>query len=293
MVDDMIAEFKDMLNYKLDEVSIFNSKNYSRSSFNKLKKSIGVGKKLLKSDKTTQREITDQIALINHNVNGLQSVRLNKSQLSTLISKAELKDSADYTWDKYLALNMAIVSAKEIYETAESQLQVDKQIVNLSKALSDLVFAHNIEKGKLNEVITLALERKQNQDAWNALTVKVPEHSPWAPHGFRRLLYNLRDAQSVFENSDKNYNQNEVNLAASALSSAINSMRPGNLPEPEDLYPLSTLLRQADRMITAEVNQNLTDAIEYGRMVVSYVNDGSGTHDMIINATERLRSTLN
>ena len=293
MVDDMIAEFKDMLNYKLDEVSIFNSKNYSRSSFNKLKKSIGVGKKLLKSDKTTQREITDQIALINHNVNGLQSVRLNKSQLSTLISKAELKDSADYTWDKYLALNMAIVSAKEIYETAESQLQVDKQIVNLSKALSDLVFAHNIEKGKLNEVITLALERKQNQDAWNALTVKVPEHSPWAPHGFRRLLYNLRDAQSVFENSDKNYNQNEVNLAASALSSAINSMRPGNLPEPEDLYPLSTLLRQADRIITAEVNQNLTDAIEYGRMVVSYVNDGSGTHDMIINATERLRSTLN
>ena len=106
----------------------------------------------------------------------MQSVRLNKSQLSTLISKAELKDSADYTWDKYLALNMAIVSAKEIYETAESQLQVDKQIVNLSKALSDLVFAHNIEKGKLNEVITLALERKQNQDAWNALTVKVPEH---------------------------------------------------------------------------------------------------------------------
>ena len=84
-----------------------------------------------------------------------------------------------------------------------------------------------------------------------------------------------------------------MNLAASALSSAINSMRPGNLPEPEDLYPLSTLLRQADRMITAEVNQNLTDAIEYGRMVVSYVNDGSGTHDMIINATERLRSTLN
>lgn len=293
IVDDMISEFREMLNQKLYEVSIFNSRNYSRSSFNKLKESIAGAKKLVKLNRATQKEITDQIALINQSVNDLKSVRLNKSQLTSLISEAELMDSANYTWDKFLALRMAMASAKEIHETADSQLKVDKQVVNLRKALNDLVLASSIEKGNLNEVITIALERKQNQDEWNALTVKVPEHSPWAPHGYRRLLYNLREAQTVFENSDKNYNQNEVNLAVSALNSAINSMRPGNLPEPEDLYPLSTLLRQADRVISADKNQDLTDAIEYGRMVVSYVNDGSGTHDMIKNATDRLRSALN
>ncbi len=292
MVDDMIAEFREMLNHLLDEVSIFNSKNYSRTSFNKLKKSIATGKKLVKSNKVTQKDITDHIGLINRNVNDLQSIKLNKSQLSSLILEAELKDSADYTWDKFLSLSMAKASAKEILKTADSQLQVDKQLVNLKKALNDLVTADSIDKGNLNEVILLALERKQNQEAWNDLTIKVPDHSPWAPYGFRRLIYNLREAQAVFENSDKNYNQNEVNLATSALNSAINSMRPGNLPEPEDLYPLSTLLRQADRVISADKNQVLTDAIEYGRMVVSYVNDGSGTHDMIKNATDRLRSAL-
>ena len=141
-------------------------------------------------------------------------------------------------------------------------------------------------------MITLATERKQSQEDWRALAVKVPEHAPWAPHGFRRLLYQLTEAKKVLENTGKNYSQNEVDLAITALNSAINSMRPGNLPEPEDLYPLSTLLRQADRVTNAGNNPMLTEAVEYGRMVVSYVNDGSGTHDMIQKATQRLEDIL-
>jgi hypothetical protein len=69
-------------------------------------------------------------------------------------------------------------------------------------------------------------------------------------------------------------------------------MRPGNLPEPEDLYPLSTLLRQADRVISAEMTPQLTEAVAFARMVISYVNEGSGTHDMIRNATRKLREAL-
>jgi len=38
---------------------------------------------------------------------------------------------------------------------------------------------------------------------------KVPEYSPWAPHAFRRLLYQLRTSLNVYENRDKNYSQNE------------------------------------------------------------------------------------
>lgn len=292
MVDELIAEFREMLLQKVQDLSVFTAKNYTRSSYNALKKSLDAGRKLAQSQKVSQREIIDQIAAIDHNVNKLQSVSLDKSLLSALIAEAEMKDSTAYTWDSYLALQMAVTSAKEAMETGKLQLLVDKQIVILRKALSELASAGSIDKKTLAAVITLATERKQSQEDWRTLAVKVPEHAPWAPHGFRRLLYQLTEAKKVFDNRDKNYSRNEVNLAASALNSAINSMRPGNLPEPEDLYPLSTLLRQADRVTNAGNNQMLTEAIEYGRMVVSYVNDGSGTHDMILKATQRLGDIL-
>lgn len=292
MVDDMIAEFREMLLQKVQDMSVFTAKNYTRSSYNALKKSLEAGRKLAHSKKVSQREIIDQITAIDQNVNKLQPVRLDKSQLSSLIGEAVSQDSTAFTWDSYLALQMALTSAKEIMQTGKSQLLADKQTVVLGKALSELIPVNSIDKKSLAEVITLATERKQSQEDWRALAVKVPEHAPWAPHGFRRLLYQLTESKKVLENTDKNYSQNEVDLAITALNSAINSMRPGNLPEPEDLYPLSTLLRQADRVTNAGNNPMLTEAVEYGKMVVSYVNDGSGTHDMIQKATQRLEDIL-
>ena len=149
------------------------------------------------------------------------------------------------------------------------------------------------DKVELGEVLALAAERKKAQEAWNALTVKVPEYAPWAPHAYRRLMHQFVEAQKIYANIDKNYCQQEVNQAASLLSAAINTMRPGNLPEPEDLYPLTRLLRQADRIPSGEVTPALTETVSHARMVVSYVNDGSGTHDMIRNALEKLRNVLN
>lgn len=293
IVDDMISEFRDMLSSKLQTVEVFQPKNYTKASYKVLKKAVTTGKKLNRSKGVTQRQIIDQIATIDHSINGLKSSKLDKSQLSTTIKEAESKNSADYTWDKYHTLQMALATAKEIEVAGRSQLSIDKQILVLRKAMDDLVLANSVDKSYLSEVLNLANERKKAQDAWNALAVKVPEHSPWAPYAFRRLVYQLQESQKVYENKDKNYSQNEVDLAASALNTSINTMRPGNLPEPEDLYPLSTLLRQADRVTSKEMVPALIEAIEHAKMVVTYVNDGSGTHDMIQNATERLRKALN
>ena len=41
--------------------------------------------------------------------------------------------------------------------------------------------------------------------------------------------------------------------------------------------------------MTAETSAELKDAIEYAQMVMKYVTDGSGTHDMIQTAVERLK----
>ena len=71
-------------------------------------------------------------------------------------------------------------------------------------------------------------------------------------------------------------------MAIINLSAAINSMRPGNLAEPEDLGELLTLITQAKQSLLN--HNNLQKAIEYAEMVVRYVSDGSGTHDMIQRA---------
>jgi DUF1680 family protein len=161
-------------------------------------------------------------------------------------------------------------------------------------SLNELASAGNVNKTALGELLTLAKDRKTAQDAWNMLEVKVPEYSPWAPHGFTRLMEQLRLAERVYGNEDKNYNQTEVNTVTSSLNVVINTMRPGNLPELEDLDKLLVALREAkaaDRsQYTPSAYTALTEAIEYAEMVVEYVGDGSGTHDMIENAIERLTS---
>ncbi|MDL2208274.1 glycoside hydrolase family 127 protein [Parabacteroides sp. OttesenSCG-928-O15] len=292
LVGDMIGEFRNLLAAKLQDAAVFQSKNYTKISYKALKTAIASGEKLQRAKQVSQGEITAQIAAIDQAMNGLASAKLDKTALVAILKEVESKSSADYTWDKYAALEMAVASAKEVNATSESQLQVDKQILTLRKAMDDLVLANSVDKSALKAVRDLAVERKAAQEAWNALTVKVPEYSPWAPQAYRRLMMQLQRAENIYQNKDKNYNQNEVNLATSSLNAAINTMRPGNLPEPEDLYPLSTLLRQAGRVIPSEVTPEIADAIAYAEMVTAYVNDGSGTHDMIQNAVEKLREAL-
>lgn len=292
-VDDMVSEFREMLESKLEDAATFSSKNYTRSSYRVLKRALKVGEKMTRSQKASQRQVIDQIAAIDNAINELKSKTLDKTCLVAAINEAESTRAEEYTWDTYQTLQLALTAAKEALTESESQLTIDKQTLALTKAIKELVLTNSVDKSKLSEVIKLSQERRKMQEDWNALAVKVPEYSPWAPHAFRRLLYQLRTSLNVYENRDKNYSQNEVDLATSALNAALNTMRPGNLPEPEDLYPLNTLLRQADRVASHEKVPALQEAIEYAQMVVAYVNDGSGTHDMIQNATDRLRNALN
>jgi hypothetical protein len=293
IADDMICTFREMLQQKLEDAKVFQHENYSGSSFKALKKTIATAIKISRREKATQREIVDQIAAIDHSINNLQPVRLDKSALSALLCEAAMLKEREYTWDSYQALRMAVATAREVASDATSQLEVDRTILQLLQAMEELVPTGSIDKKALREVITLAVERKEAQEAWNALLIKVPEYAPWAPHAYRRMLHQLDQSQKVFSNSGRNYSQHEINQAASALNAAINAMRPGNLPEPEDLYPLTRLLRQADRVSSSEMPPGFADAVTYARMVVSYVNDGSGTHDMIRNAEEKLRRILN
>jgi len=91
----------------------------------------------------------------------------------------------------------------------------------------------------------------------------------WAPYGYKRMLKAMQDKD------------------VAALKTALTTMRPSNLAEPEDLSELLTLLTQAKEV--RDKPTELREAIDYADMVVQYVNDGSGTHDLIRKATQQLK----
>ncbi|MCD8301870.1 MAG: glycoside hydrolase family 127 protein [Prevotellaceae bacterium] len=133
------------------------------------------------------------------------------------------------------------------------------------------------DKTALQQAISLANERVAQRDAW-------------APYGYARLLAQLDSAEQVNAKPLKSLRQEEINAAISSLNMAINTMRPSNLAEPEDLSELLSLLTQSKNI--PNKTTPLREAIDYADMVVQYVNDGSGTRDLIEKATKRLQEAL-
>ena len=114
---------------------------------------------------------------------------------------------------------------------------------------------------------------KDGQGEWNTLLQQAREREAdpqaWAPYGYKRMLKAMQDKD------------------VAALKTALTTMRPSNLAEPEDLSELLTLLTQAKEV--RDKPTELREAIDYADMVVQYVNDGSGTHDLIRKATQQLK----
>ena len=150
--------------------------------------------------------------------------------------------------------------------------------------------SEGIDKSALRELLLIAKTRQEEQTAWNALAVKVPEYAPWAVHGYGRMLEQAAKAQPFMDAPDDKYSQEEIDKAASALNAVINTMRPGNLPELEDMDELMTLLEQAKKL--PEDDRRANRVIGYAGMVIRYVSDGSGTMDMIQRATTQLKEVL-
>ena len=146
------------------------------------------------------------------------------------------------------------------------------------------------DKESLKQLVQLAEERRQAQEAWQAMQVKVPDHAPWAPHGYANLMSVLNQAKALLEAPDTP--ADKVGTATASLNAAINTMRPGNLAELEDLNNLLALLKKARAEASARPTPSLTEAIDYADMVVKYVSDGSGTLDMIKNAEKRLNNII-
>jgi len=141
-----------------------------------------------------------------------------------------------------------------------------------------------IDRSSLELYLQIARERVESQNAWNTMTVKVPAYAPWAPHGYARMLEQIQAAERI--SAIPEATQAEISKAANSLSMIVNTMRPGNLAEPEDLQELLSLTSHFKNV--SNKSEALRSAINYAETIIQYVNDGSGTPDMIEKAISRL-----
>ena len=161
--------------------------------------------------------------------------------------------------------------------------------LNLPAATSSVVADFPTDKSQLRELLLIVKSRMDEQQAWNDMTVKVPEFAPWASHSFTRMAEQYRKTQPYMDAPEDRYTQEEIDKAASALNAIINTMRPGNLAEPEDLEELQSLL---EKVVKLPTNDSISRATSYANMVIRYVSDGSGTKDMIERATKQMKEIL-
>ena len=173
----------------------------------------------------------------------------------------------------------------DYYLTGHSTHYLRLNVLNGNK---ETVRSGAVDKTYLEQAVKIARSRVDAQDAWNALEEKVPPFAPWAPNGYARMLEQLSAAEAVMASEEAK--QDEVGKATSALNAAINSMRPGNLAEPEDLDALLKLVTSAKEI--ENKSTPLREAIDFADMVIGYVNDGSGTKDFINVAYNRLEGAL-
>lgn len=287
-IADPTAELKLTLAEKLKGIQAFGKANYSKKTYKQLQQAVKQADRMVASETATETDLHEAMNSLDTAVKNLQTTKLDKSKLQAAVAEYEAKEAALYTTDSYTALQTALKNARQIAQTSESQVDLDKQIVALQKAAEVLVTAASVDKTELKQLLSVAMQRKADQEAWNALETKVPEYAPWARYGYERLGYYLYEAQAVADNNGKNFSQSEVDAIAATLNKAINTMRPGNLAEMEDLRPLTGLLRRAGNPDETS-SKELREAVDYAKMVMKYVTDGSGTHDMINAAVEKLR----
>jgi DUF1680 family protein len=287
-VADPTAELKMALGVKLQEAKAYPAAHYTKKSYAALKKATAQGEKLMQIESVDEAQVSTVIAQLDEAANALTATTLHREALKQAVAEAEKVDSVRYTTESYEAFALCRATARRLLTADEKQTAIDQQVRQLSESQAALVDVSSIDKQTLREALAVAEARIDDQTKWEALEVKVPEYAPWARHGYMRLMWTVEYARDVNTNQSKNYSQGEVNSVASQLNSAINTMRPGNLPEMEDLRPLSALLRRIGT-VGDEAPQDLKDAVAYAEMVMSYVKDGSGTQDMIDNAVARLK----
>ena len=262
--------------------------HYTESSYSKLSETVTKAREVSQKAQLTDAEVSAQKASLDAALRSLEAKgAVNTETLVHALKLAENVSVSAYTDESVRRMKNVADSSRGVLDASASQIDVDLQAYELGLAIQNLEDAAGVDKSALEEQMQIARRRRDAQNSWIEMKVKVPEYSPWAPYGYARMMEQYEKANQIITGSVKNFSQAEVDKMTSVLKELINSMRPGNLPEIEDLAELNRLVAEAT---PSKSDAKVKEALDYADMVVSYVTDGSGTSDMIERAVSQLKA---
>lgn len=282
---DPCAELKRSLKESIRAAEAYPAEHYTAESFAVLQGALDVGRELLAQSVVSDQQAESAADAITAAIAALKATVTDCGPLAEAISEVKGMHLDRYTDESCERMHEVMEQSEKTACASVSQVELDRQTYLLRQAVARLDIAAEVDKSALGELMQIAATRKRAQQAWQALEVKVPEFAPWAPYGYARLEEQYARAEAAYGNTDRRYSQNEVDKIASGLNASINTMRPGNLAELEDL---GGLLRAVEKAEAEPYSERRHDAVEYARMVIKYVSDGSGTMDMIREAEDKL-----
>ncbi len=186
-----------------------------------------------------------------------------------------------HTWDEATLASPADADRLQLVPDYDA----DRHITHYFRLDAPIEDTTYVDNATVTELMRVAAKRLQEQQAWDNMATKVPEYAPWAKNGIDAMRTRYEAMQAYLANR-----QGNGAALASELNAALSMMRPGNLAEPADLKELIEAL-QAAQAISAP-SQRLKDAMDYAEMVKAYVNDGSGTKDLIRRGLTGLRAAM-
>ena len=286
---DPSAEHKQTIQAAIQAAEAYPSEHYTEASYAALAGLIGQSRNLLTQQVITKEQADNCVKAIEAAIGALEATVTDATPLAEALAEAEAISPDIYTDESLQRMRQTITEAERVAAVPQSQVEIDRQAYLVRQAAAALDAASQVDKSTLKELMQIAAARIKAEQTWQALEVKVPEFAPWAPHGYSRLAEQYARAEAAYGNHGRRYSQTEVDKVAADLNAAINTMRPGNLAELEDLGTLLRTVEQAEAMPDTPQRH---EAIEYARMVIKYVSDGSGTLDMIRDAETKIAAVL-
>jgi len=221
----------------------YEASKYTVTSFNNLQSAIATALGVYQNDSATSTQVTNQVTAVNNAINALAPNAEGKEHLRLLIEAALALKAAQEAWET--AYGAAFVAAWDA-------LMADPGNVALGNAARALVEALGDFEGR-----------------------------PAAPYGYARVIAQIAQAQTVYNNDAATVSQ--VDTAYNLLNTPFLAVRPGYMPESDDIAALglTSLLAQAKTyagaLYTAESYNTLKEAIDDADERVQAITAGSST----------------
>ena len=167
---------KTQLKALIDEANGKNKAEYTSVSWKALEAALKNAQSVYDTEDATQKSVQDACDSLRTAIDGLK-VKVDKSELQALITKAKDKKEADYTADSWKVFADALANAEGELKSDKSTPETVKAAQDtLSEAIKGLAPKKQVDKSELQKLIAEATGKEEAQytpESWTAFTTAL------------------------------------------------------------------------------------------------------------------------